>query len=210
MLDKLDKVPLDEIAEYRRTGNSQIIPIELQKYITQLDRAVELFRVNGNISTVAKTIMAEFANDKLSFNTARNRVYDAINMFYLNNTVKNLAWDMYYADKFEDLARVALAADNITEARRCFEKARELKTKHDESAYDPEKLRPAIILVGPDYNNERLGIGKYNKKELWPELQQLIKNVPDIGEEDKTRLLNETALELGIDTIDIDYEDDTN
>ena len=208
MIEHFKKLPTEEIVALRQSGRSDIIPYELQQYILQLDRSVELYRVDGNISRVAKKLIEEFPHLDQSLSTARSRIYDAINLFYLNNTVKNLAWNMYYADKFEDLAKLALAADNITEARRCFDKAHQLKTAHDEAAYDPDKLKPVEVLVGPEYGHERLGITKHNKKTLWKDIVDFIDDPEkNYSEEDKLRLKNEAALAIGIETIDVNHED---
>lgn len=209
-LQEIDKISTELIQQFRRTKKSVAIPEYLQRYILHLDKAAELFNTKGNMNDICNDLMAAFPEDGLSFTTAKRRVYDAINFFHLNNTVRNEAWDNYYADRFEALGRKAEEAydsdpskfsGNIQEARRCYAIAHELRTKKDENAVDPEVLKPKDFLINPDISPERLGLKKQNIKQLWSDASKLI-NRMELEEEEKQRLLKESA-----EVIDIDYEE---
>jgi len=139
-------------------------------------------------------------------------VFDAINFFHLNNTVRNEAWDYYYADRLEALGQKAEKTFDdapaevkfsglIQEARRCYERAHALRTKRDENAVDPESLRPKDFLINPDVSPERLGLKKQSIKQLWSDTSAFIKKL-ELEEEEKERLLKESA-----EVIDVDYEE---
>jgi hypothetical protein len=204
MIDRFRNLPVEIVQDFRKTGKSQGIPAEIQEYISQVDRAVEIYRFEGNISRAAKKLQEQFPD--ISHATARNRIYDSLNLFHLNNTVKNCSWDQYYADKMEDLAKLAIADDNITEARRCFERAHSLRTNKDENAYDPEKLKPVEQIISPDVSHSRLNITQHNLNEIWKKTQEFILDLKDVDSKEKERLLAEAASNLG-QPIDVDYED---
>jgi hypothetical protein len=209
-LHDLDKLPVEVLKQFRDTKVSHAIPEHLQRYILHLDKAAELFNIKGNITEICKGLIEAFPNDELQFRTAQTRVYDAINYFHLNNTVRNEAWDHYYADRLEALGKKAenaydadpdKFAGNIQEARRCYERAHALRTKKDENAVDPELLKPKDFLINPDISPERLGLKKQNLKQLWSETASFIKKL-ELEEEEKDRILEEAA-----NVIDVDYED---
>jgi hypothetical protein len=209
-LKEIDKLPVELIQQFRVTKRSAAIPEYLQRYILHLDKASELFNLKGNIADICKELQLAFPDDDLSFSTAKNRVFDAINFFHLNNTVRNEAWDHYYADRLEALGKKAEDAydadsdkfsGNIQEARRCYERAHALRTKKDENAVDPELLKPKDFLINPDTTAERLGLKAKNLKVLWSDSASFIQKL-ELGNDVKNSLLHEVA-----EVTDIDYED---
>ena len=205
MIEQFQQLNITEIGDFRKTGKSNIIPAEVQAYILQIDRAVEVYRFEGNITRAAKKLQSEFAKEGICFNTARNRIYDAINIFHINSTVRNEAWDQYYADKMEDLAKLAIVLDDYGEARRCYMKAHEMRTKRDEAAYDPDKMKPIDEIVSPDVSFERLGLKDVNLKKLWVNTNKFIDKL-DIKTAEKNKIKEEVAAVTG-EPIDIDHEE---
>ena len=188
----IEKLSVEIIQDFRKNGESSAISSELQAYIIHLDRAIEIFRFEGNISRAAKQLMNEHPNDILTYKTAYRRISDAINYFHLNNTVKNEAWNNFYADKMEDLAKLAIKMNNITEARRCFEKAKAFRTDKDENAIDPDKLKLKDHLINPDIDPERLGLTNVNLKNLWIKAEEFIDKL-DLEPQEKERLKKEAS-----------------
>ena len=205
MIESFRKLPIETLKEFRKTGVSKYIPEDLQRYIIHIDRAIELIRFDGNVSRVAGKLITEFPLDNLNSSTARSRIYDAINLFHVNSTVKNIAWDNYYADKMEDLAKLSIAADDITEARRCYERAHAFRTNRNENDYDPDKFSPKEQIISPDVTVKRLGITEQNLNSMWQKAQKFIHEIP-IEAKEKMRLLNEASLNVDL-PIDTDYED---
>ncbi|MBI9052469.1 MAG: hypothetical protein JEY96_01545 [Bacteroidales bacterium] len=204
MIDKLEKLDPDIIADFRKRKESSAIALPLQQFIIHLDRAAELHNLYGNVTKVAKDLVTEFP-DEITFQTARQRVYDAINYFHLNNNVKNQAWDNYYADKQEDLARIAIADGNYTTAFKALDKAHYYRTKKDESAIDLELLSPPVFLITPDITVEGLGFGrkdlrKISKKASDGMYEQFIEQMP-INKEEKE------ALKKDANITDVDHEE---
>jgi hypothetical protein len=204
-LKDLHRLPVEIIQDFRKTGKSLAIPGYIQDYILQLDRAVEIHNAEHehNVSRAAMRLMESFPN--ISLNTARARIFDAINYFHLNNTVKAEAWDNYYADRLEDLAQFAISKNNITEARRSMEKAREYRKEAAGNILNGEELKPHVILISPEVNPELLGLKDFNLKQLWKETQDFIEELP-IDKMDKRNVMQDAAQNLN-QIEDIDYED---
>ncbi|MDA3912280.1 MAG: hypothetical protein PF448_13080 [Bacteroidales bacterium] len=205
MIEQFRKLHPDILKDFRKDGKSSAIQEKLKSYIIHIDRAVEIYRFDGNISRAARTLEKEFP--ELSFNTARSRIYDALNIFHVNSSVRNSAWDNYYADKMEDLAKLSIAADNITEARRCMEKAHMFRTKEDDQMLNPDDFKMKQTIVSPNIDHTRLGIGKHDLKIIFKESVEMIES-RDIERPKKDSLINEVALATG-QTIDTEYEDVT-
>lgn len=204
-LSDLHNLPVEIIQDFRKTGRSLAIPGHIQDYILQLDRAVEIHNSEHehNVTRASKKLMESFPN--ISLNTARGRVFDAINYFHLNNTVKAEAWDNYYADRMEDLAKLAIATNSITEARRCYEKAHTFRKEAASNVLDSEDLKPHIFLISPEVKPELMGLKNFNLKQLWKETQDFINELP-IDTRDKERTLRDAAENLN-QIEDIDHED---
>lgn len=203
-LKDLDTLPVEIIQDFRRTGQSMAIPDHIKTYILQLDRAVEIHNAEHehNVSRAAMRLMETFPT--ISLNTARARIFDAINYFHLNNTVKAEAWDNYYADRMEDLSKYALTS-SITEARRCMEKAREYRKEAASNILDGEELKPHVILISPEVNPDLLGLKDFNLKQLWKETKDFIEELP-IDKMDKRNVMQDAAENLN-QIEDVDYED---
>ena len=209
MIKQLDKIDFDIIIDFRKTGKSKAITPEMQDYILQIDKAAELLRVESNITRCAKRLINTPAGKDLTFRAAQARVYDAINYFYINNTVKNAAWDMWYADKLEDFARkcerIGLQERDgrlLKEARLAMQSAHEYRTKKDENAIDPKDLVIKDQLLSPDITSNRLGLEQFDLNELWKKGITLIKKFSAISDKERKTITTEFA-----NAVDIDYED---
>ena len=204
-LKELDKLPVQIIQDFRKTGKSAAIPQYLQDYILQLDRVAEIRNVEKEHNNLACAKRLRETFPQLSLSVARSRVDDAINYFHLNSTVKAEAWDNYYADRMEDLAKYAIKSDNLTEARRCIEKAREYRMEAANNSINPDDFRPIIQLVSPEVSAKRLGFKKeFDLKVLWKDTEEFVNSLP-VDARDKKRALSDAAEALGIE--DTDYED---
>lgn len=202
--DDLQTLPVEIIQNFRKTGKSLAIKDDLKEYIRQLDRAVEIRTASHehNISRAAKMLQESFP--QLTFNLARQRVYDAINYFHLNSSVKAEAWCNYYADRLEDLAKINIAKNNTTEARRCFERARDFRIEASQLSINPDEIKPHVFLVSPEVKPELLGLKEFNLHFLWKETKDFIEELP-IDKRDKKSALIDAAGALNVE--DIDFED---
>jgi hypothetical protein len=105
-LERIQALGPEIIEHFRTTGQSNTIPAELQEFILQLDASARVLRFESNITRAAEKLRREFPN--LNFHTAKSRIYDALSFFYLDMAVSQSVWDNYYADKYEDLAKICM------------------------------------------------------------------------------------------------------
>lgn len=201
MYNELEKIPPEIIADYRKTRESQGLSPELQIYIDQLERSVELYRKNRSVRKAAKELNADFKD--ISFNTCRQRIYDAINYFHLNSTVKEEAWYHYYADYHDELSKKAENAKDYKEARLAARQAAEYRIQASKVGIDPDLLRPKDQILNPDISPERLGLEEFNLKKLWVDTGTFIEQL-QVDSASKQRIKEEARQNLGIDT---DYEE---
>lgn len=204
-LNELDKLPLEVIQSFRKNGSSTAIPQRLQTYILQLDRAAEIRNVEmvHNITAAARRLMETWTD--LSISAAKSRIFDAINYFHLNSTVKTEAWNNYYADRMEDMAALALQVKNLTEARRCIEKAHQFRMDAANNSINPDDFKPITQLVSPEVDAKRLGFkDDFNLRKLWADTEKFVNDLP-VDSRDKQRALTDAAASLGVE--DVDYED---
>ena len=92
-------------------------------------------------------------------------------------------------------------------ARRSYEKAAEFRVKAAEGRVDPERTKYRRMLVSPDVQGERLGLGNVGMRELLRKSKQLIEQ-SGLSTRDKERVIDELELEAGIE--DVEYEETDN
>jgi len=202
-LKALDKIDPKIITHFRLTGKSDAISPETQAYIRQLDRAVEIRNYQRNISRAAMELREEFPH--LGVEVCRQRIYDAINRFHLNSTVKQEAWYNYYADFMEDIARAALAGRKAETAMRAAQVAAEYRIKASAANINPDDFKPNINVISPQVKSGDLGLTTQDLKLIWPDTKNFVGKLP-IDDKDKRRVLTEAALALG-ETVDFEIND---
>jgi len=191
-LHDIELLPFEIIQDYRKTGKSLAIPKELQQFIKELDAVIEIKQTQrfDNISRLARTLMTRFTH--LNFSTAKERVYDAYNLFHVNDTVTEDVWDSVYADKMEDLAQLCVAKGKEEEARRCLKDAHEMRTK-SKNKLKAEDFKGNVYIVSIDIKPEDLGFERGNlkdiaRRELDGHYRKLINSFDNISDADKVRL----------------------
>ncbi len=204
-LARLEKIDSEVIQEFRKTKHSLVIPSDLQQYILQISAAFEIAKYEGSVTRAAKKICVQFPH--LNLPTAKKRYYDAITYFHVNNNVSNEVWDHYYADKFEDLAKLCLAKNKDEAAGRFFAKAHELRTKESDSI-NPEDLKPPVFIITDKLSPEDLGFENKNLQEIASKATQgkyaeIINSLP-IDKQEKEQLFQDAGIE------DVDFEDVSN
>jgi len=145
---------VEQIQTYLESRQSDSIPEYMQEYILQLNSVVSIIHHNGtNITRACKSLQLEYPS--LTFAQARGIYYDALEFFYMDESVSARAWDMVFADQFEDLKNLAIKEDKLSVAYRCMEKAHELRTMNRESLdYD---WTPPVFLISTTVKPESLG-----------------------------------------------------
>lgn len=164
-LQQIETLPAEIIQDFRKTGKSLAIPKEIQQFIKEVDSVIQIKETEkfDNISRIARELMKIYPG--INYRVARERVYDAYNLFHVNDSVSNDAWDNIYADKMEDLAKICIAKGKEQTALKAFEKAYEYRTRA-ESRIRPEDLKAPVFIISMDIKPEDLGFEKSNLKEI--------------------------------------------
>ena len=198
-LAKIEILPVEVIAEFRRTRRSLAIPEKLQQYILDLDSVLEIrdTEKHDNLSRIARQLLKR--SPHLDFWTAMERVYDALSFFHVNDNVSNDVWDKIYADKMEDLARLCIAKGNEAIAYKSYLKAHELRTRAD-SRIKAEDLKQPVYLITPDIKPEDLGYEKASLMEISRkysdgEYLKLIDKLP-ISDDEKKRIYKDAGIDI--------------
>lgn len=131
-LEVLSSYTPDEIQEFLMTRKTASIPTNMQEYILQMDTVARLFHYNKlNVSSAIDQLRKEWPS--LTISAARSIYYDALEYYYIDENRNARAWDLVYADFFDNLARLSVAANKLHSAQRAASKAHELRTKQRES-----------------------------------------------------------------------------
>lgn len=194
-LQQLQTYKADDIQEFLQTKHSDLIPADMQTYILQMNSAATVAKQNRlSVRATIEQLRKEFPT--LTFSQARSIFYDALDFFYMDDAVSARAWDMVYAEQFEDMKLAALAAGKLEVAYKCAAKAHELRTKARES-HDIDWHAP-VYMVNINVRPEDLGfasqkladIAKRNEDRKYKEMIMGM----DISEADKNRLLADAGI----------------
>ena len=134
----------------------------------------------------------------MSYAQARGIYEDAMNFFFMDNSVTSDAWDNYYADQFDNLARLAIAMDKPDAAIRAFAKAHELRTRSTDRI-KPTDWNPPTFIISNTIKPEQLGFKKQNlydiaRREESGYYKKMIEGLP-ISDKEKERLIMEAEVE---------------
>lgn len=200
-LEILRSYPVEQIQAYLKSRQSDAIPPEMQDYILKLNSAASIIHHNGtNITRACKALQLEFPEMTLA--QARGIYYDALEFFYIDESVSARAWDMVFADQFEDLKNLAIKEDKLNVAYRCMEKAHELRTMTRESLdYD---WTPPVFLISTTVRPESLGFKSQKLLEIARraedmEFKQMIDSL-ETTEAEKKRLYRDAGIK------DVEFE----
>jgi len=206
--EKFESLHPDIIQSFLQTRQSEGIAPEVQRFILILDTVPELQRKFPNISRCARELMRLYPDYNLAFHTAREYIYTAINYFHLNSTVRNEAWNQYYADRAEDLHNICVKLGNIKQAAVLLEMAHRWRLSKNENEIDVTKLVPIKQVLSPKVTPKLLNLKEYNLHNLWSETNKMYKEASqiidsyDINSEEKEALKNEVRLNLNIEDVE--------
>ena len=200
-LDRIESLHPDIVSHFLETGLSQAIPADLQVLITQLSWAVEIWETERNITRAAKLLKMRVRAKQgitLGLMACKQRVNDSKVYFNVNSAVSNKYWLLDAADKFEDLVKLAVASDKLTEAGRFHEKATEYRIKAN-AELSLADMQPPMFLISDKMTLEELGFEKKNLKEIARKHNEgfyvsLITQLP-IDKSDKRKLMYDAGIE---------------
>lgn len=150
----LESFKADEIQYFLKNRKSEVIPADMQEYILQMDSMSRFFHYHKHSYTRAiECLRKEWPT--LTIAQARGIYRDALEYFYQDEGISARAWDLKYADAYDDLARLAIKADKLATAKAALDKAHELRTKQREQ--ENIHWQPPIYLVNINVKPEDLG-----------------------------------------------------
>lgn len=182
------------------------IPQDIKDYILKMDAVVRYTHQNNlSMRRVIEKIRQEFPGTTVG--QARSAYYDALDWFYLDDRLSARAWDNVYAEQFEDMKKLALAAGKMEVAFKCAVKAHELRTKERES-HDIDWKAP-VFLINTTVSAEDLGfksqkLADIARRQEDDKLRQMILGLATTDAE-KRRMLAEAGIE---DAVIVNGEDD--
>jgi len=202
-LDQLQCLEPSVLQNFLETKVSRAISKELQEYIIRINAVPAIIHYNGaSVTKATKLLMQQFKG--LTYSEARSIYYDALNFFYIDDNVSSDAWDNYYAEKIEDLARYSIGVNRPDVALKAYLEAHRLKVRNTDRI-KPGDWKPPIFIINNKVKPEDLGYEKQsiyeiNRKAESGYYSKLINSLP-ITEKERIRLRQEAEIQ------DIDYEE---
>ena len=199
-LEKIGSIHPDVIDEFIRTGKTTVIPPELQRIINQMVYAMQIWSTERNITRAAKRLQVRTKAEQgveININTAKSRIYAALNYFDVDCNVAKNVWLRDYANKFEDLVKVALAKGRVDIAERCMDKAKECRLQA--TAADKQASLGVVYVMSSEITPEDLAFTNRSKKEIARKandgIYAKIIDSLDIPEPEKRRLREDAEIE---------------
>ena len=199
-IETIEKLHPDIIHHYLTTGESRGITKEVQVFLKQMQWAAEIYEYERNITRAARDLhmrtLAQQGID-LDVRTCKSRIYAAINYFTIDNNVSIKVWESDFADKYEDLAKLAVASDQYKVAKSCHDAAMECRRRASEAAEKDNSWAP-VFIISTDITPEKLGFTKRSLKDIAKKNNDgfylnLIESLP-IEREEKKRLLRDADI----------------
>lgn len=182
-----------------------MIPIDLQQTISQMVFAIQIYRTERNISLAARKLQVRTKAEQgidININTAKSRLYAALNYFDVDCNVSENVWLRDYANKYEDLVKVALAKGRADVAKGCMDAALDCRLRA--TAADRQATLGVVYVMSSEIRPEDLGFQTRSKKEiarkaLDGQYAKMIDSL-NVSAEEKKRLREDAEID------DVDFE----
>ena len=200
-LDRIEQRHPDLISQFFATGKCEAIPKELQKFLEQLQWAMEIYEHERSITRAARKLQQRINVNqgiKIEQRTCMARLYEAINYFQVDNNVPIKIWENQYANQFENLAKMcALSGDYKTQGK-CYERALECRRRASEIS-EADRDLGVTFLITPNITAEELGFSKKSLKDIAAKHNEdfyvtLIDSLP-VELKEKKRLLRDADIQ---------------
>lgn len=191
----------DLVERFLETKNAEACGIDpaMAAYIIEVNDAHKLFWKYPSMYRASRKLMEMHPN--LQLRTATRRVSDAISFFHSDCTVTADEWQLFYADKCEELANVALEAGEIKTAQSLISQAHDYRIACSANRVNPDLIKFRPQLISPDLQLDRMGVKKVGLLKAWETIQEVIES-RDLSPEDKERLRYDASRELGIKNVE--------
>lgn len=200
-IEKIESIHPEVIDSFIRTGESVVIPTDLQHIIMQMVFAIQIYSKERNISRAAEKLrlrtLAE-QGENLNVTTAKSRIYAAINYFDVESNVEEAVLLRDAANKYEDMCRLALIKGQISVADRCLTKALDCRLKA--TSADKQSTLGVVYLMSDEIRPEDIGFTSTSKKEIARKANDGVYlkmiNSLDVPEAEKRRLRADADVEF--------------
>jgi hypothetical protein len=200
-LETLDKLHPDIVHHYLQTGESKGIPEEVQLFLKQIQYAAEIYEYERNISRAATKLRIRILTEQkidVPVRTCKSRIYSALNYFNIDNNVAVKVWENDFADKYQDLAKLAISNDDLRTAKACYDAARDCRIAASEAAARESDWAP-VFIISPEITAEQMGFAKESLKVIAKKNNEgyyinLIDSLP-VDRKEKKRLLADADIE---------------
>jgi len=200
-LETLDKLHPDIVHHFLQTGESKGIPEEVQLFLKQIQYAAEIYEYERNISRAAKKLRIRILTEQkidVPVRTCKSRIYSALNYFNIDNNVAVKVWENDFADKYQDLAKLAISNDDLRTAKACYDAARDCRIAASEAAARESDWAP-VFIISPEITAEQMGFTKESLKAIAKKNNEgyyinLIDSLP-VDKKEKKRLLADADIE---------------
>ena len=209
-LSELSKIHPDLIAAYLAGGDGSGIPEEIRMFLQQIGWAAEIYETERNITRAARKLRLRIMatqHVQITERVCMERIYSALNYFGADSSISTKVWETDYANKFEDLAKMAAATGDYRTQRECYKSALECRRRAAEMADTDRTGQDIVFLFTPDTKPEDLGFRTQSLKEIAHKAAhgyyaKLIDGLP-VDKSEKKRLLQDADIE------EVQYEDIT-
>ena len=148
-------------------------------------------------------ILAE-QNQDIPIRTCKSRIYAALNYFNVDNNVPVKIWENDFADKYQDLALMAIEMDDLRTAKQCYDAARAARIAASEATAREADWAP-VFIISPDITPEQMGFETQSLKEIARKSNDgfYIKLISElkVDESERKRLLRDADIQ------DVDFEE---
>lgn len=200
-LERIEAIHPEIVESFLETGVSKAIPEDLQILVKQLSWAVEIWETERNITRAAKQLKIRIRMHQgitLGLMACKQRINDSMLYFNIDNTVSNKYWYLDAANKFEDLIKLAVLNDKLSEAGRFLEKATEYRVKAN-TEISLADLPGINFFISDKMTLDEMGFEKKSLKEIARKHNEgfyikLITGLP-IEKSDKQKLLYDAGIE---------------
>lgn len=201
-LTELSKIHPDLIAAYLSGGKGEGISPEIRLFLQQMTWAAEIYETERNITRAARKLrlrIIAMQNIQISERVCMERIYSALNYFGTDSSVSIKVWETDFANKFEDLAKMAAMRGDYRTQRECYKSALECRRRAAEMSEMERSGQDILFLFTPETKPEDLGFRTKSLKEIARKATEgyyakLIDGLP-VDKSEKKRLLEDADID---------------
>lgn len=167
-IEILDSLHPDLVNAFLRDGRCDGIPVKVQEFLKQIQWAAEIYEYERNITRAARKLHDRISAEQqqnVDVRTCKARIYSAITYFTIDNNVAKKVWESDFADKYENLAKLACARGDYDLQKKCLDAAHECRVRASQAAETESEWAP-IYIISPNINLADFGFTKKSLKGI--------------------------------------------